>query len=109
MGYTKTDLFDQPIQEKARMFKALGHPARIAILQYLASARICITGDISDEIPLGRTTVNQHLKELKQAGLIQGTTRGASTNYCIDPQGLNRLREVSLELFRVLDFDPECC
>jgi predicted transcriptional regulator len=93
MAYTKSELFSTELQKCAVLFKALGHPARLAILKYLAETRTCITGDIADEIPLGRTTVNQHLKELKDAGLIQGTTEGATTCYCLDPVNICMLKK----------------
>jgi ArsR family transcriptional regulator, arsenate/arsenite/antimonite-responsive transcriptional repressor len=85
MAYAKTDLFDPKLNSTAVLFKALAHPARLAILQYLAETKVCITGDISDELPLSRTTVNQHLKELKNAGLIQGHVDGVKVNYCLNP------------------------
>jgi len=84
MVASKTELFDEVLVEQASFFKALAHPARLAILQYLAETKTCISGDISDELPLSRTTVNQHLKELKDAGLIKGHVEGVKTNYCID-------------------------
>jgi ArsR family transcriptional regulator, arsenate/arsenite/antimonite-responsive transcriptional repressor len=84
MAYAKTDLFDSKLNSAAVLFKALAHPARLAILQYLAETKVCITGDISDELPLSRTTVNQHLKELKNVGLIQGQVDGVKVNYCLD-------------------------
>lgn len=93
MVQAKTDLFDAELAQQANLFKALSHPARIRILQFLADCSCCITGDISEELPLGRTTVNQHLKELKAAGLIQGTVEGVRTNYCLDPEGIRRLGE----------------
>ena len=72
----KTELFDKQLQDCAEYFKALAHPARLQILKYLAVTKTCITGDISDELPLSRTTVNQHLAELKKADLIQGHVSG---------------------------------
>ncbi len=89
---TKTLLFDKKLREQARLFKALAHPARLAILQYLAEIQTCITGDIAEELPLGRTTVNQHLKELKGAGLITGTVDGVRTNYCLNTRAIEMLR-----------------
>jgi ArsR family transcriptional regulator len=77
------------------MFKALGHPARLAILKYLAESKTCITGDIADELPLSRTTVNQHLKELKGVGLIIGTTEGVKTCYCLDFEKVKELKKIS--------------
>jgi len=80
----KLDLFNDQQQELASLAKALSHPARIAILQYLASCKTCISGDISDHLPLSRTTVSQHLKELKAAGLIKGQVEGLKIRYCLD-------------------------
>lgn len=94
MAYTKNELFSTELQSCSVLFKALGHPARLAILKYLAETKKCITGDIADEIPLGRTTVNQHLKELKDAGLIQGTTEGAKTCYCLNPLNICGLKKL---------------
>ncbi len=94
MVQSKTSLFEKELVEMAVLFKALAHPARLHILQFLAKTPTCITGDISDEIPLGRTTVNQHLKELKETGLIIGQIEGAKTQYCIAPDKLKLLKEV---------------
>jgi ArsR family transcriptional regulator, arsenate/arsenite/antimonite-responsive transcriptional repressor len=94
MAFTKSELFSTELQNCSILFKALAHPARLAILKYLAETKTCITGDIADEIPLGRTTVNQHLKELKDAGLIQGTTEGAKTCYCLDPKRICELKKL---------------
>lgn len=95
MAYAKTALFSKEFQKNALIFKALAHPARLAILKYLAETRTCITGDIADELPLGRTTVNQHLKILKEAGLITGTTEGVKTCYCINLEKVRELKEIS--------------
>ena len=95
MAYAKADLFSIELQKCSELYKALAHPARLAILKYLAETRTCITGDIADELPLGRTTVNQHLKELKDAGLIKGTTEGVKTCYCLNPEKIKELKEIS--------------
>lgn len=79
----KTELFDTDLQELAQFAKVISHPARLAILKYLAKTKTCISGDISDMIPLSRTTVSQHLKELKDLGLIHGTIDGLKVNYCL--------------------------
>lgn len=105
MPSAKTDLFDAQLQETAILFKALGHPARLAILNFLAATNSCFTGDISQEIPLGRTTVNQHLDELKKAGLIQGTIEGIKTNYCINTAVMVRLKAAMEKLIS----DMDCC
>ena len=103
MVKSKTDLFEPEIQRCSIFFKALAHPARIAILKYLAETKTCITGDISEELPLSRSTVNQHLAELKKAGLIQGHIEGNNTKYCLDPQGLEHLKILSSGLFAQLE------
>ncbi len=100
MVQSKTGLFERELAEKAIFFKALSHPARIRILQLLSETKSCITGDISDDLPLGRTTVNQHLKELKQAGLIQGHIDGVKTKYCLNPE---KMKEFKSSMFDFLD------
>jgi DNA-binding transcriptional ArsR family regulator len=79
----KTEAFTSELQELAKFSKALSHPARLAILQYLAETKTCISGDISDSLPLSRSTVSQHLKELKELGLIHGEIDGLKVNYCL--------------------------
>ncbi|MGD9555432.1 MAG: ArsR/SmtB family transcription factor [Mangrovibacterium sp.] len=96
MVQSKTDLFDPELQVCAEYFKAMAHPARLQILKYLAETKSCITGDISEELPLSRTTVNQHLGELKKNGLIQGHVEGVRTNYCLNPEKIEELREMLL-------------
>ncbi len=79
----KSENFDGNLQELARFAKVISHPARLAILQYLAETKTCISGDISDFLPLSRTTVSQHLKELRDLGLIHGDIEGLKINYCL--------------------------
>ena len=105
MAYAKTDLFDPKLNTAAVLFKALAHPARLAILQYLAETKVCITGDISDELPLSRTTVNQHLTELKKAGLIQGTVNGIKVNYCLNPIMINELIQIASAFFEEIQVE----
>ena len=107
MAYSKTDLFDPKLSSTAILFKALAHPARLAILQYLAETKVCITGDISDELPLSRTTVNQHLTELKKAGLIQGTVDGVKVNYCLNPEKITELTKMANCFFTEISSDSE--
>lgn len=95
MAYSKNELFSKEYQKNALIFKALSHPARLAILKYLTEIKTCMTGDIANELPLSRTTVNQHLKELKRAGLITGTTEGLKTCYCINMDKVKELKEIS--------------
>lgn len=102
MPQAKTELFETRLQDMAQLFKALGHPARIQILQYLANCQTCFSGDITEIIPLGRTTINQHLMELKKAGLIQGIVNGAKTNYCLNPARIAALNQIGIELFNEL-------
>jgi ArsR family transcriptional regulator, arsenate/arsenite/antimonite-responsive transcriptional repressor len=83
MNMNKSEKFDDNLQELALLAKAISHPARLAILQYLAETKTCISGDISDFLPLSRTTVSQHLKELKSLGLIHGEIEGLKVNYCL--------------------------
>ena len=94
MVVSKTELFDEALQISANLFKALAHPARLQILQFLAETKTCISGDISEELPLSRTTVNQHLKELKTVGLIRGQVEGAKMNYCLDYGKVEEMKEI---------------
>ena len=79
----KSEVFDKELQELATFAKVISHPARLAILKYLAETKTCISGDISDMLPLSRTTVSQHLKELRDMGLIHGDIDGLKINYCL--------------------------
>ncbi len=108
MAESKKLLFDEELQHTAALFKALGHPARLAILRYLAESKTCITGDIAEELPLSRTTVNQHLKELKEMELIKGTIEGVKTNYCLNNDNIGQFRERLLTFFESLDFEINC-
>ena len=92
--YTPKDL------EIAKFTKALAHPARVAILQLLLQQKTCICGDIVDELPIAQSTVSQHLKELKKAGLIKGEIEGVSTCYCINEQEWNKAKSVLNEFFK---------
>jgi ArsR family transcriptional regulator, arsenate/arsenite/antimonite-responsive transcriptional repressor len=92
MGATKTEHFTDKQNYIAILTKALGHPARIAIIEYLLTVDTCICGDIVNELPLAQPTVSQHLKELKNAGLIKGSIEGNSVCYCIDEKVLDKLK-----------------
>ncbi len=92
MGATKTEHFTDRQNTIAVLAKALGHPARIAIVEYLVKVDACICGDIVNELPLAQPTVSQHLKELKNAGLIKGTIEGNAICYCIDRKAIERLQ-----------------
>ncbi len=92
MGATKTSLFSVEQNRLAELSKAIAHPARIAILQYLAKTNECVCGDIVEELPLSQSTVSQHLKALKQVGLIQGNVEGVSICYCLNPAVIEEAR-----------------
>ncbi|MFP3592550.1 ArsR/SmtB family transcription factor [Chryseobacterium sp. SIMBA_038] len=91
MGATKTDFFTEQQNQIATIAKALGHPARIAIIEHLLKVNECICGDIVNELPLAQPTVSQHLKELKNAGLIKGNIEGNKICYCIDDKAFEVL------------------
>jgi len=96
----KLELFEIEQQEIAAMAKALSHPARVAILQFLAATSTCISGDISDFLPLSRTTVSQHLKELKSIGLIKGDVEGLKIKYCLNEEGISKLKSLFGDFLR---------
>lgn len=108
MGITKTEEFTKTQNDLAAMAKALGHPARIAILQFLAAQPSCVCGDIVDELPLSQSTVSQHLNELKKVGLIKGNIDGPSVCYCIDLVAWNGAKKKLNGLFDSY-VDPSCC
>lgn len=109
MVQAKTGLFEDQLVEAALLFKVLAHPARLKILQFLSESETCITGDISEELPLGRTTVNQHLKELKEIGLIQGHIEGSKTRYCLNPEKLRESEQLTALFFKELGFKEYRC
>lgn len=92
MGTTKTDQFTGKHNSIAIMAKALGHPARVAIIDYLLSVDTCICGDIVNKLPLAQPTVSQHLKELRNAGLIKGSIEGNAICYCLDEKAIARMQ-----------------
>ena len=91
MGASKTASFSVEQNELATLFKALSHPARIAIVDYLLKVDSCICGDIVNELPLAQPTMSQHLKELKNANIIQGTIEGTAICYCINPDTMAKI------------------
>jgi len=94
MGTTKTDHYTQAQNYLANLAKAIGHPARIAILEYLFRTNACVCGDIVEEIGLAQSTVSQHLKALKEAGLIKGETEGARVCYCLDQEKIKEFSSI---------------
>jgi ArsR family transcriptional regulator len=108
MGATKTEHFTDKQNQIAKITKALGHPARIAILEYLLKVDECICGDIVNELPLAQPTVSQHLKELKNAGIIKGNISGNAICYCIDANALDTLNSYFLKISQTIS-KSKCC
>lgn len=109
MGITKTDNFTEQQLKMATWAKALGHPARLAIIRFLMQREDCMCGDIVEELPLSQSTVSQHLKELKDAGLIQGTISGVRTCYCINEAVWREAEREFGFLFQALKQKKSCC
>ena len=94
MGLTKTEIFTKEQNEIARFAKAFAHPARVAIIQHLFSINACVCGDLVNVIGLAQPTISQHLKELKQLGIIKGSVEGTSVCYCIDHDQWAKVRSL---------------
>ena len=109
MGTTKSDIFTTEQNQVAEMAKALGHPARVAILQYLATQNSCVCGSIVSEIGLAQATVSQHLKALKEAGFIQGSVEGVSMCYCINTEHLNSVNRLLSSILSSCCKPSNCC
>ena len=111
MGVTKTDLFSEVQNEIAIAAKAFAHPARVAIIQYLIKTNACINGDLVQELGLAQATISQHLRELKDIGIIQGTIEGSRMCYCINPVRWQEIRSQFNDIFNLLDATPpeDCC
>ena len=108
MTYAKTAAFTADQQQLARLAKALAHPARVAIIELLARQTTCISGDIAAELPLARTTVTQHLQELKAVGLIRGEVEGLTVCYCLDTPLLAQAQALFAGLFAQVPAAPVC-
>jgi DNA-binding transcriptional ArsR family regulator len=106
---TKSDEFSTELQELAKFAKVISHPARLAILQYLAETKTCISGDISEQLPLSRTTVSQHLKELRDMGLIHGEIEGLKINYCLCSSSIAEKINLFDTFFNDLKAAEICC
>ena len=109
MGATKTEEFTIKDNKIAKYAKALAHPARVAILQLLIKKQSCICGDIVDELPLSQSTVSQHLKELKESGLIKGDIDGVKVCYCIDEKEWDNAKAYLSSLFESYSAKNKCC
>ncbi|TDQ77877.1 ArsR/SmtB family transcription factor [Sphingobacterium yanglingense] len=108
MGVTKKDHFTEQQNKISAIAKALGHPARVAIIEYLLRVNTCICSDIVDELPLAQSTISQHLKELKNAGLIKGNIEGTSICYCIDESTFAVLKQYFANIILSVN-DQKCC
>lgn len=110
MGITKSDFFSATDNQQATVLKALGHPARLAIVQHLLSVDSCICGDIVEVLPLSQPTISQHLKELKNVGLISGTVEGNSVCYCLNESAWKELKTFFTHFHQQLqDKKSTCC
>lgn len=105
----KAEKFDKSLQDLSQFAKVLSHPARLAILKYLAETKTCISGDISDYLPLGRTTVSQHLKELRDIELIKGDIDGLKINYCLNTDRINIFLGMFNEFFQEIKITEVKC
>jgi ArsR family transcriptional regulator, arsenate/arsenite/antimonite-responsive transcriptional repressor len=109
MGASKTEHFTDQQNELANIAKALGHPARVAIIEYLLRVNTCICGDIVNELPLAQPTVSQHLKELKNAGLIKGNIEGTAICYCINEETIERLKSIIISFLMQIQQKKSRC
>lgn len=109
MGVTKTDLFTEKQNELAKIAKVFAHPARIAILEFLIQADSCINGELVSELGLAQATISQHLRELKEVGLIKGSIEGVTVCYCIDPIRWAEVQHLFQGLFSGFPKIPGCC
>jgi len=107
MTQKKSSLFEKDLQRIAELSRVMSHPARLAILRYLAQCKTCISGDISNEIPLSRTTVSQHLQELKKVGLIKGQIDGLKVNYCLCGSCIIDLKDLMNGFFEEISVGQE--
>jgi DNA-binding transcriptional ArsR family regulator len=110
MGVTKTFGFSDEINDMAIVFKALGHPARMAIVEFLVKQKECVCGDIVNELPLAQATISQHLRELKTAGIIKGTIEGTSVCYCLNLDLLKQIEnKLNLWSLDLPNEENKCC
>jgi DNA-binding transcriptional ArsR family regulator len=107
MGASKSASFSEKHNELANQFKALSHPARIAIVEYLLSVDSCICGDIVNELPLAQPTISQHLKELKNANIIKGSIEGTAICYCINSETMVKIESYFSLISKALK--SKCC
>lgn len=109
MGATKTIDYSRTELDLAKYAKALAHPARIAIIHLLLKKQACVCGDIVDELPISQSTVSQHLKELKEVGLIKGEIEGVSVCYCLDEKQWSKATSLIIDLFDKVSVNKGSC
>lgn len=109
MGITKSELFKKRQNRVATLAKAFDHPARVAIIEYLLDKKTCICNDLVDVLPLSQSTITQHLKELKQIGIIKGEVEGPKVNYCIDEKTWEEAKDIFINLFSRYVSKNSCC
>ncbi|WP_341225500.1 metalloregulator ArsR/SmtB family transcription factor [uncultured Arcticibacterium sp.] len=109
MGLSKTEIFTDQENEIAVLARAIGHPARVAILQHLFKIDACVCGDLVNEIGLAQATISQHLKELKKVGLIKGSVEGTSVCYCIDSEKWAKMKAIMFDFLEQDISSKTCC
>jgi len=112
MGVTRSDLFNEEQNDLANVAKAFAHPARIAIIQYLLKSNACINGQLVSELGLAQATISQHLRALKDIGIIQGTIEGVSVSYCINPSKWEEVKNLfrnMFDLYNTPSQQEDCC
>ncbi len=110
MGVTKSEIFSQSQNDIAQIAKVLGHPARIAILEHIAKVKTCICGDLVNEIGLAQPTISQHLKELKNIGILKGNIEGTSICYCLNNEKWEEIKIVLHQFLNIFsNTSSNCC
>ena len=109
MAFPRNDNFNESQLQLSEAARALGHPGRLALLEVLAGRTTCSCGELVHELPLAQATVSQHLKVLKEAGLVQGTIDGPKSCYCIDWEAIAAIGRAFGDWFTEIDKSGECC
>lgn len=109
MGISKTDLYNAETLRIAELAKALGHPARVQIINQLVTLKTCVCGELVNEVGLAQSTISQHLKELKAVGLIKGTITGTNVCYCLDLTAWENASKLFYKLFQEVETSISCC
>lgn len=111
MGISKTELFSDKQNELATVAKVFAHPARIAIIEYLLKLKACANSELIEELGLAQATISQHLRELKDIGIIKGSVQGARISYCINPERWSEVQSMFQRLFQQFEYidNQDCC